>query len=78
LKDLQEIAPVLDNAGQPLEDVATAGQSDEEHLKRLAEAGYKTVFYLRTPEERRSDTSEGTESEGRDLGSVDINGALSV
>lgn len=51
MRDVSEITPGLDNAGQPLEYVATAGQPEEEHLKRLAEAGYKTVVDLRTPEE---------------------------
>jgi protein tyrosine phosphatase (PTP) superfamily phosphohydrolase (DUF442 family) len=37
--------------GQPLEYVATEGQPEEEHLKRLAEAEYKTVVDLRTPGE---------------------------
>jgi uncharacterized protein (TIGR01244 family) len=53
MTDIQEIAPGLDNPGQPLEDIATAGQPEEEHLKRLAEAGYKTIVDLRTPEEDR-------------------------
>jgi uncharacterized protein (TIGR01244 family) len=51
VKNIQEIAPGLENPGQPLEYVATAGQPDEEHLSRLAEAGYKTVIDLRTSEE---------------------------
>jgi protein tyrosine phosphatase (PTP) superfamily phosphohydrolase (DUF442 family) len=51
VRDVSEITPGLDNAGQPLEYVATAGQPEEEHLKRLAEAGYKTVVDLRTPVE---------------------------
>lgn len=51
MKDIQEITPGLPKAGQPLEYVATAGQPDEEHVKRLAEAGYKRVVDLRTREE---------------------------
>ena len=51
MKDINEIAPGLTNAGSPLEGVATAGQPDEEHLKSLAEAGYKTVIDLRASEE---------------------------
>ena len=51
MRYVSEITPSLDKAGQPLEYVATAGQPEEEHLKRLAEAGYKTVVDLRTPEE---------------------------
>ena len=35
MSDVSEITPSLDNAGQPLEYLATAGQ-EEEHLKRLA------------------------------------------
>ena len=53
MTDIQEIAPGLDNPGQPLEDIATVGQPEEEHIKRLAEAGYKTVVDLRIPEEDR-------------------------
>ena len=48
MRNVSEITPSLDKAGQPLEYVATAGQPEEEHLKRLAEAGYKTVVDLRT------------------------------
>ena len=51
MRDVSEITPSLDNVGQPLEYVVTAGQPEEEHLKRLAEAGYKTVVDLRTPGE---------------------------
>lgn len=51
MREISEIAPSLDNADQPLEYVATAGQPTEQHLNRLAEAGYKTVVDLRTPEE---------------------------
>jgi protein tyrosine phosphatase (PTP) superfamily phosphohydrolase (DUF442 family) len=51
VKDIQEIAPGVENPGQPLEYVATAGQPEEEHLSWLAEAGYKTVIDLRTSEE---------------------------
>jgi protein tyrosine phosphatase (PTP) superfamily phosphohydrolase (DUF442 family) len=53
MKDVQEIAPGMANAGQPLEGVATAGQPDQAQFERLAEAGYKTVIDLRTPEEPR-------------------------
>ena len=34
-----------------MEGVATAGQPEQEHLKKLAEAGYRTVLDLRTSEE---------------------------
>ena len=53
MKNIQEIAPGLEDPGQPLEYVATAGQPEEEHLRRLAEAGYKTVVDLRASEEDR-------------------------
>lgn len=53
MKDVHEIVPGMANAGQPLQDVATAGQPEREHFERLAEAGYKTVVDLRTPEERQ-------------------------
>ena len=53
MKNIQEIAPGLEDPGQPLKYVATAGQPEEEHLRRLAEAGYKTVVDLRTSEEDR-------------------------
>ncbi len=59
MRDLNEIAPGLQNAGSPLEGVATAGQPDEEHLRILAEAGYKTVIDLRaTGEDRGLDEEE--------------------
>ena len=51
MRDVSEITPGLDNVGQPLEYVVTAGQPEGEHLKRLAGAGYKTVVDLRTPGE---------------------------
>ena len=51
MRDVSETTPSLDNVGQPLEYVVTAGQPEEEHVKRLAEAGYKTVVDLRTPGE---------------------------
>jgi protein tyrosine phosphatase (PTP) superfamily phosphohydrolase (DUF442 family) len=43
MQDIRQLAPGLSNAGQPLEDVATAGQPEKGHLRRLAEAGYRTV-----------------------------------
>ena len=51
MRDVSEITPGLYNAEQPLEYMATSGQPTEEHLERLAEAGYKTVVDLRTPGE---------------------------
>ena len=53
MRDINDVAPGLANAGSPLESVATAGQPNEEHLRRLAEAGYKTIIDLRTLEENR-------------------------
>src|SRR5215210_7868468 len=51
MKDVREIAPALENAGYPLEGVATAGQPKQEHFEQLAEAGYRTILDLRTSEE---------------------------
>ena len=51
MKDVREIAPGLENAGYPLEGIATAGQPEQEHLERLAQAGYRTVLDVRTLEE---------------------------
>lgn len=53
MRNIEEIAPGLENAGSPLEDVATAGQPEEQHFERLAEAGYRTVVDLRAAEEDR-------------------------
>lgn len=59
MRNVNEIAPGLENAGSPLEGVATAGQPDEGHLRNLAEAGYKTVIDLRaTGEDRGLDEEE--------------------
>lgn len=51
MKDIRGIVPGLKDPGQPLDYVATAGQPEEEHLERLAGAGYRTVVDLRTSEE---------------------------
>ena len=51
MKDVREIAPGLENAGYPLDGVATAGQPEQEHLKRLAEEVYRTILYVCTQEE---------------------------
>lgn len=53
MKDIRAIAPKMANAGQPLADVATAGQPEREDFEHLAGAGYKTIIDLRTPEEPR-------------------------
>jgi uncharacterized protein (TIGR01244 family) len=73
MTDIQEIAPGLDNPGQPLEDIATAGQPEEEHLKRLAEAGYKTVVDLRIPEEDRGlDEPEAARQAGMEYVNIPV------
>ena len=51
MKDVREIAPGLENASYPLDGVATAGQPEQEHLKRLAEEGYRTILDVCTQEE---------------------------
>jgi protein tyrosine phosphatase (PTP) superfamily phosphohydrolase (DUF442 family) len=51
--DIRVIAPGLANASCPLEGVATAGQPRVEHLKQLADSGYKAVLDLRAPDEPR-------------------------
>ncbi|HVF03017.1 MAG TPA: protein tyrosine phosphatase family protein [Rubrobacteraceae bacterium] len=53
MKDAREIAPDMENAGYPLDKIATAGQPEQEHFERLAEASYKTVVDMRMPEEDR-------------------------
>lgn len=53
MRYIAEIAPGLANAGAPLEGIATAGQPDVEHLRRLADAGYRTIIDLRPPREER-------------------------
>jgi uncharacterized protein (TIGR01244 family) len=50
---IDQTAPGLRNSNQPLEDIATAGQPEAEHLQRLAAAGYRTVIDLREPGEDR-------------------------
>lgn len=49
-RDTQKIISRIDNAAQPLDNIATAGQP-EEHLERLIEGGYKTTVDLRMSEE---------------------------
>lgn len=60
MRDVRKITSGIANAGQPLYDVATAGQPEKEHLEQLADAGYKTVVDLRTPEECPSPDEWGT------------------
>jgi uncharacterized protein (TIGR01244 family) len=73
MTDIQESAPGLDNLGHPLEGIATAGQPEEEHLKRLAEAGYKTIVDLRTPEEDRGlDEPEAARQAGMEYVNIPV------
>ena len=73
MKDVHEIAPGMANAGQPLEDVATAGQPKREHFERLAEAGYKTVIDLRTHEEPRGlDEPEVVQRAGMEYANIPV------
>lgn len=53
MQDIQELVPGMENSNLVLGNVATAGQPEERHLKKLAETGYKTVIDLRPPEEPR-------------------------
>ena len=63
----------MDNPGYPLEGIATAGQPEEEHLKRLAEAGYRTVVDLRTPEEDRGlDEPEAARQAGMEYVNIPV------
>jgi uncharacterized protein (TIGR01244 family) len=73
MSDINEIASGLTNAGRPLEGVATAGQPDEEHLRSLAEAGYKTVIDLRTTEEDRGfDEAEAVREAGMEYANIPV------
>ena len=73
MSDINEIAPGLTNAGRPLEGVATAGQPDEEHLRSLAEAGYKTVIDLRTTgEDRGFDEAEAVREAGMEYANIPV------
>lgn len=53
MRAIAQVTPGLVNVASPVEGIATGGQRNEEHLRRLAEAGYKTVIDLRTREEDR-------------------------
>ena len=70
---IDEIAPGLRNANQPLEGVATAGQPEEEHFGRLASAGYRTVIDLRGPgEDRGLDEPEVVRRAGMEYANVPV------
>lgn len=73
MRDIREIAPGLKNAGQPLPDLATAGQPEVEHLERLAEVGYKTVIDLREPSENRGlDETEAIRRAGMEYVNIPV------
>ena len=73
MKDIRAIAPKMTNAGQPLEDVAAAGEPEREDVERLAEAGYKAVIDLREPgEDRGLDEPEGTRRAGMEYVSIPV------
>jgi len=70
---IDEIAPGLRNANQPLEGVATAGQPEEGHFGRLASAGYRTVIDLRGPgEDRGLDEPEAVRRAGMEYANVPV------
>jgi len=72
-KGIYEITPGLGNASQPLQSVATAGQPEEEHFERLAEAGYRTVIDLREPgEDRGFDEPETVRRTGMEYVNVPV------
>lgn len=72
-KRIDEIAPGLRNADQPLEGVATAGQPEEGHFGRLAAAGYRTVIDLRGPgEDRGLDEPEAVRRVGMEYANVPV------
>ena len=71
MRDIHEVAPGLANAGQPLPDIATAGQPEAGHFRRLAEAGYRTVIDLRAPgEDRRLNEPEAVGRSGMEYVSL--------
>ncbi len=73
MRDAKEIAPGMENAGYPWEGIATAGQPEEEHFERLAEAGYKMIIDLRTLEEDRGlDEQEVVESAGMEYVNIPV------
>lgn len=60
MQNIQNVAPGLENSHLILGNVVTAGQPGEEHLEKLAEAGYRMVIDLRPPEESRDFDEVGT------------------
>jgi uncharacterized protein (TIGR01244 family) len=73
MKDVREIAPGMANAGQPLKDVATAGQPDQQDFERLAAAGYRTVIDLRQPgEDRGLNEPEAVQRAGMEYVSIPV------
>lgn len=70
---IEEIAPGLRNANQPLEGIATAGQPEREHFECLAAAGYRTVIDLREPgEDRRLDEPEAARRAGMEYVNIPV------
>lgn len=73
MRDIREIAPTMENAQCPLEGVATAAQPSGEHLGNMAEAGYRAVLDLRTPEEPRGlDESEAVRDAGMEYVNIPV------
>lgn len=74
---VDEVAPGMAFAGQPLPDVATAGQPTEDDLRRLAEAGWRTVLDLRRPgEERGYDEAAAARAAGMEYVNVPVAGEV--
>ncbi len=72
-KKIDEIAPGLRNANQPLKGVATAGQPEVGHFGRLASAGYRTAIDLREPgEDRGLDEPETVRRAGMEYANVPV------
>lgn len=73
MKDIRTIAPKMANAGQPLEDVATAGQPEGEDFERLVEAGYRVVIDLReSGEDRGLDEAEAVRHAGMEYINIPV------
>lgn len=72
-KGIAQVAPGLENAKQPLEDIATAGQPEREHFEGLAESGYRMVIDLRKPgEDRGLDEPEAVRQAGMEYANVPV------